>query len=157
MTCSPSLYVNWSMLQRLLYDYIKHLWWSFLLQNISIIFVCEGHLYASVFVRGEINQIKKNSKNYFYSYISLSFALLSHQKHLWLSRRLVLVRARLHETRSELKPVWDFTWDKISLWCEVTSLAAFTWLQVVWNSLRCKFHFGQIDRSEISNRSEFST
>ena len=46
--------------------------------------------------------------------------------------------------------------DKISLRCEVTSLAAFTWLRVEWNSLRCKFHFVQIDQSEISNRSEFS-
>ena len=46
--------------------------------------------------------------------------------------------------------------DKISLWCEVTSLPAFIWLQAEWNSLRCKFDFGQFDRSEISNRSEFS-
>ena len=51
---------------------------------------------------------------------------------------------------------WDPKWtqnrfeislqDKISLLCEVTSLSAFTWLRVEWNSLRCKFHFGQIDQ-----------
>ena len=46
--------------------------------------------------------------------------------------------------------------DKISLRCEITSLSAFTWLRVEWNSLWCKLHFGQIDRNEISNRSEFS-
>ena len=47
-------------------------------------------------------------------------------------------------------------WDKISLRCEVTSLSAFAWLRVEWNSLWCKFHIGQIDQSEISNRSELS-
>ena len=47
-------------------------------------------------------------------------------------------------------------WVKTSLRCKVTSLSAFTWLPAKWNSLRCKFHFGQFDRSEISNRSEFS-
>ena len=40
--------------------------------------------------------------------------------------------------------------DKISLRCEVTSLSAFTWLRAEWNSLRCKFHFGQVDQSEIT-------
>ena len=45
--------------------------------------------------------------------------------------------------------------DKIPLRCEVMSLPAFTWLRAELNSLWCKFHFGQIDRSEISNRSEF--
>ena len=45
---------------------------------------------------------------------------------------------------------------KISLCCEVTSLSVLAWLRAWWNSLRCKLHFGQIDRSEISNRSEFS-
>ena len=45
---------------------------------------------------------------------------------------------------------------EISLRCELTLLSAFTWLRTEWNSLRCKFHFGKIDRSEISNRSEFS-
>ena len=44
----------------------------------------------------------------------------------------------------------------ISLRCEVTSLSAFIWLRAQWNSLRCKFHFGHFDRSEILNRSEFS-
>ena len=47
-------------------------------------------------------------------------------------------------------------WDKTSLRCELTSLSAFTWLRAEWNSLRCKFHFGQNDRREISNCSEFS-
>ena len=46
------------------------------------------------------------------------------------------LRARLHETRSELRPVWDFTSGKISLRCEVTSLSTFTWLRAEWNSLR---------------------
>ena len=46
--------------------------------------------------------------------------------------------------------------DKISLLCEVTSLSAFTWLQAEWNSIQYKFHFDQIDRSKISNSSEFS-
>ena len=27
-------------------------------------------------------------------------------------------------------------WDKIPLWCEVTSLSAFTWIRAEWNSLR---------------------
>ena len=35
--------------------------------------------------------------------------------------------------------------DKISLRCEVTLLSVFTWLCAEWNSLRCKFYFGQID------------
>ena len=71
------------------------------------------------------------------------------------------------ETRSELKPVWDFTsvqiplrsnftlvkmnssrfeislWCKISLRCEITSLSAFTYFRASWNSLQCKFYFGQ--------------
>ena len=38
----------------------------------------------------------------------------------------------------------------------VTSLSAFIWFRLEWNPLRCKFHFSQIDQSEISNRSEFS-
>ena len=46
--------------------------------------------------------------------------------------------------------------DKVSRRCKVTSLSAFTRLRAAWNSLRCKFHFSQIDQSEISNRSEFS-
>ena len=41
---------------------------------------------------------------------------------------------------------------KISLWCEVTSLSALTWLRAQWTSPQCKFNFGRIDRSEISNR-----
>ena len=45
---------------------------------------------------------------------------------------------------------------EISLRCKITSLSAFTWLRAEWKSLLCKFHFGQFDRSEISNRSEFS-
>ena len=57
------------------------------------------------------------------------------------------------ETRSKLKPVWVSLRDKISSLCEVTSLSAFTWLRAEWNSLRCKFHFGQFDRSQMSNRS----
>ena len=36
-------------------------------------------------------------------------------------------------------------WGKISLQCKVTSLLAFTQVQVKWNSLQCKFHFGQFE------------
>ena len=46
--------------------------------------------------------------------------------------------------------------DKVSRRCKVTSLSTFTRLRAAWNSPRCKFHFSQIDQSEISNRSEFS-
>ena len=45
---------------------------------------------------------------------------------------------------------------KVSIWCKVTSLSAFRWFQVKWNSLRCRFHFGQWNQSEISNCSHFS-
>ena len=43
----------------------------------------------------------------------------------------------------------------ISLRCKVTSLLVLTWVQAKWNSLQSKFHFGQFDRIEISNCSEF--
>ena len=45
---------------------------------------------------------------------------------------------------------------RVSLRCKVTSLSAFRWLQAKSNSLRCKFHFGQIDWSETTDRSDFS-
>ena len=45
---------------------------------------------------------------------------------------------------------------KISLRCKITSLLPFIWVQGKRNSLRCKFHFGQFDRSDVSNPSEFS-
>ena len=66
------------------------------------------------------------------------------------------VRERLHETRSELKPVWDSLRSKISLWCKVISWSGFTWFQASGHSLRCKFQFSQFDRSKYSHRSEFS-
>ena len=72
---------------------------------------------------------------------TLTFAVLSH----------VYTRPEVNSNQFEIS-----LRGKISLRCEVTSLSAFTWLRAEWNSLRCKFHFGQIDRSEISNRSEFS-
>ena len=66
------------------------------------------------------------------------------------------LRARLHETEVNSNWLEISLRDKISLLCEITSLSTFTWLRLEWNSLRCKFDFGQIDRSEISNCSEFS-
>ena len=65
----------------------------------------------------------------------------------------LFLRAHLRETRSELKPVWDFTSGQNFT---LVSLLAFTWVQAKWNSLRCKFYFGQIHRSEILNSREFS-
>ena len=55
-----------------------------------------------------------------------------------------------------MRPKETLLWEKISLRCKVTSLLAFTWVQLKWNSLLCDFHFGQFERSEISNHSEFS-
>ena len=70
----------------------------------------------------------------------------------FLTRLLVaLEHVEVNSNRFEIS-----LWGKISLRCEVTSLSVFTWLRAKWNSLRCKFHFGQFDRSEISNRSKFS-
>ena len=69
---------------------------------------------------------------------------------------ILFLWACLHETLVNSNWFEISLRDKISLRCEITSLSAFTWLRVEWNSLRCKFHFGQIDRSKISNRSEFS-
>ena len=54
-------------------------------------------------------------------------------------------RARLHETWSELKPVWYFT----SVWGNFI-------ISVHMTSGVVKLTSVQIDRSEISNRSEFS-
>ena len=45
---------------------------------------------------------------------------------------------------------------KISPRREVTSPPALTWPRAQWTSPQPKFNFGRIDRSEISNRNEFS-
>ena len=61
----------------------------------------------------------------------------------------VYMRPKVNSNRFEISQR-----DKISLRCEVTSLSAFTWLQAEWNSLRCKFHFGQF-RSNFKSQSVF--
>ena len=38
---------------------------------------------------------------------------------------------------------------KFSLRCKITLLLVFIWVQAKWSSLRCKFHYGKFDRSEI--------
>ena len=44
------------------------------------------------------------------------------------------------------------TWSKrIHNYFSKRNSPALTWPQAKWNSLWCKFHFGQFDRSEISN------
>ena len=55
--------------------------------------------------------------------------------------------------RLEVNSIW--LRGKISLRCKVTSLSVFTWVQTKWNSIWCKFHLGQFDWTEISNRSEW--
>ena len=57
----------------------------------------------------------------------------------------VCIRSKVKANRFEISPR-----GKMSLRCKVT------WLQAKWKSLRCKFYFGQVDRSEISNRSKIS-
>ena len=65
--------------------------------------------------------------------------------------------ARLHKTRSERNWFEIYVLGKISLRYKVTSLLVFTWVQVKWNSLRCKFHFGQIDRTTFQSSMRFQT
>ena len=76
--------------------------------------------------------------------------LWSHKKDSSLSHFIIFFFWALSPLRFEIS-----RHGKISLRCKVTLLLAFTRVQAKWKSLRCKFHFGQFDRSEISNRSEF--
>ena len=72
---------------------------------------------------------------YFYIQFAIWFTIFSIEL-----RKQTCIRVRLHETRRELKLVWDFTWR----------------IQVTWSSLWCKCQFGQFVQHEISNSSEFS-
>ena len=70
---------------------------------------------------------------------------------------LIRLWARLHETRIEFNWFKIYLLGKISLRCKVTSLLVFTWLQAKWNSLWCKFHFSQIDRTTFQSSMRFQT
>ena len=134
------------------YNPAQHIWWNFYYENGNLMSKKLHRRYLlEYYIRSVFWRLLKRS-------ISLIkvFYILKLLKSVICLKYFIYFRARLHETRSELKTVWDFTWDKISFRCEVTSLSPFTWLRAEWNSLRCKLHFGQIDWSEILNRSEFS-
>ena len=75
-------------------------------------------------------------------------------------KKVHFLKARLNETQSHLPEVNSHRFEislsgKVSLRRKVTLLSVFQWLRTKWNSLRCKFHFAQFDRIEISNYSEF--
>ena len=58
------------------------------------------------------------------------------------NEKMVNIRVRSHEKRSELKPVWNFSSVENPVRCSVTSLLVLTWIEAKWNSNRCGCHFG---------------
>ena len=95
---------------------------------------------CSLHIRWNFIIIKPSWRNvWFNNYHQATFVAFQH----------IYMKPEVNSNRFEIS-----LWDKISLLCEVTSLSAFTWLPSEGNSLRCNFHFGQIDQGEISNRSD---
>ena len=95
-----------------------------------------------------------------HNFISLQAFTVYTEKSLWFEISLCSIwpkwnlhQSKLHYARSHVNADNEVTshrseilsQSEISLRCEVTLLSVFTWLWAEWNSLRWKFHFGQID------------
>ena len=46
--------------------------------------------------------------------------------------------------------------EMVSLWCSVSSLLVFTWIEVKWNSKRYEFHIGHFEQNEFQISMRFS-